>query len=120
MTRTREARRCAWGGCRARALTGEHYCRAHRDRAGTAAVAGQASLPPAEEIAVIRTMIARTAALNALEEDPGKSALTVARLIEALVRLLRAQQLIAGEPDDPVEAMMYDVLEELGLGPRVW
>lgn len=125
-------RRCARPGCRAWAMRGHEYCRAHRqggreppaidaERLGarleervTAVLlqAGQA-LPLDDEISALRLVLAR---VLAAEDDPQRLAASIPRIVDAVVRAVRAQRALSGAQAEGLTEALTQVLLELGLG----
>lgn len=134
-------RHCAHPGCRAWAVRGEDLCRAHlggrtindgapvserlspRTRAVlderieevVARFARDANLEReslSEEIGALRVLLAR---LLAEEEDPARLATSIPRVVDAVVRAVRAQRAIGGEMADSLSGAVTQVLIELGL-----
>jgi hypothetical protein len=136
-------RRCEYPGCRAWAVRGEGLCRAHLGRGRRSAITGKpdderlsprvravleqridevvsrfvsdASLEReslTEEIGALRVVLAR---LLVEEDDPTRLALSIPRVVDAVVRAIRAQRSISGEMADSLTAAVTQVLIELGL-----
>lgn len=131
-------RHCARPGCRAWAMRGREYCRAHeptRDRAGPAAESAPPLSPAfrelieqrvsellaqpgyeeslAEEIGALRLVLAR---VLAEEDDPARLAASIPRIVDAVVRAVRTQRTLAAGTAEGLTAAMTQVLLELGLG----
>lgn len=126
-----QGRRCSYPGCRAWAMRGHDRCRAHRGGAReppvredvlrarveerVAAVLGQAggagSL--AEEIGALRLVLAR---VLAEEDDPARLARSIPRIVDAVVRAVRAQRALSGAQAEGLTEALTQVLLELGLG----
>jgi hypothetical protein len=53
-------------------------------------------------------------------DDLTRVAGTVARLSEALVKAVRAQHVLSGAPDDPVQSTLERLLAEVGLESDDW
>src|SRR5690606_22687257 len=134
---------CARSGCRAWAMRGREYCRAHqtqRDRAGPSTdpvtpsgddapsdryrsiverrvldLLGPA--PPegslAEEIGALRLVLARV--LEA-EDDPARLAASIPRIVDVTVRAVRAQRTLGGATAENLTEALTQVLLEMGLG----
>ena len=47
--------------------------------------------------------------------DPTDLVLPLTRLVDAIVRAIRAQHVLTGDPEDPMQSAMLQVLMELGL-----
>lgn len=69
-----------------------------------------------QEIGALRLMLQRVIAMDALDGDPRDSAPTIARLVDGIVRAVRAQRAISGELADDLSGALTTVLVELGLG----
>ena len=133
-------RRCAHQGCRAWAMRGRETCRVHAGRAGqqgeeTADAAQEpvslspVTLPPellrqiaedgrreslAEEIGALRVVLARLLATRG--DDSARLSQDVPRVVNAIVRAVRVQYLLAGESAGDLTASLTRVLAELGIG----
>lgn len=130
-------RACQRSGCRAWAMRGGEFCRAHQtvlERAingqhGTtddllsrrvasillrAGVPGQDRAPPLDdEIGALRLVLAR---VLESEEDPRRLATSIPRIVDALVRATRAQRQVQGDQAEGLTEALTQVLLELGLG----
>jgi hypothetical protein len=78
------------------------------------AIGGELSL--GQEIGALRLMLHRVIAMDALDGDPRDTAATIARLVDGIVRAVRAQRAISGELADDLSAALTTVLIEMGLG----
>lgn len=126
-----QGRRCAVPGCRAWAMRGHEVCRAHRDW-GREPPAGEAALRArleeriaavlaqaggaqslAEEIGALRLVLAR---VLAEEDDPARLAASIPRIVDAVVRAVRAQRALSGVQAEGLTEALTQVLIELGLG----
>ena len=127
-----QGRRCAHPGCRAWAMRGHDFCRAHRSGAreppspatallrerleeriaATLAQAGSAQ-SLAEEIGALRLVLAR---VLAEEDDPARLATSIPRIVDAVVRAVRAQRALSGVTAEGLTEALTQVLIELGLG----
>ncbi|HLI50300.1 MAG TPA: hypothetical protein VKU87_00805 [Thermomicrobiaceae bacterium] len=146
--------RCARPGCRAWAMRGRSFCRAHRrqeqdgsdaelaDREEGRDPAVFESLPESlispnlvttqvealltkireiegseltlrEEIGVLRLVLAR---VLAEEPDLNRQAASVPRIINTVIRAVRAQRLLAGVKSEAITEALTQILIELGLG----
>lgn len=145
------ARPCLRAGCRAWAMRGREYCRAHlpdddeavyerrlraeefaaRVRGGekgdlvervvgavvdaiaaeTEAGAGNAALEG--EIGALRLVLSRVIAVDALAGEPRDLALTVTRLVDAIVRAIKARHGLAPGDGGALDALTARVLDEL-------
>lgn len=65
-----------------------------------------------EEIGALRVVLAR---LLAEEEDPARLATSIPRVVDAVVRAVRAQRTISGDSADSLTMALTQVLIELGL-----
>ena len=75
------------------------------ERPGEAALEG--------EIGALRLVLSRVIAVDALAGDPRDLALTVTRLVDAIVRAIKARQGLAGADGDALDALTARVLAEL-------
>lgn len=132
-------RRCARAGCRAWSMRGRETCRVHGGRAATAAgdeeeVQEPVSLAPvtlspellrqiaedgrretlAEEIGALRVVLAQLLATTG--DDAARLSQEVPRVVNAIVRAVRAQYLLTGESAGDLTASLTRVLAELGVG----
>lgn len=134
---------CAYPGCRAHAMRGERWCRAHHpglprrggapagnrnayrhglyarwfstaEREQLADVAGLQGLTA--EISVLRVAIARLLAAGDDDLSAAERLAVVARGVDAIGRALRTQRLLSGEHADGLAAALEQVLAELGVG----
>jgi hypothetical protein len=80
------------------------------------AMAAGAGTPLDGEIRALRLILSRVIALDALEGEPREVAQTVTRLVDAIVRAVRAQHGLAADSDDALKALVGSVLAELGMG----
>lgn len=113
-------------------MRGREYCRAHRgwgrepparDEAGlrarleerVAAVLEQAGSAQtlAEEIGALRLVLAR---VLAEEDDPERLASSIPRIVDTVVRAVRAQRALSGAMAENLTEALTQVLIELGLG----
>ncbi len=69
-----------------------------------------------QEIGALRVVLQRVIAMDALEGDPTKTATTVARLVDSLVRAVKMQRALEGELADDLAGALTTVLIEMGLG----
>jgi hypothetical protein len=69
-----------------------------------------------EEIATLRNTLRRVVAEAALSDDLTKSAGTIARLSEALIKAVRAHHVLSGAPQDALQSTVDALLEDAGLG----
>ncbi len=132
-------RRCEHPGCRAWAMRSERLCRAHLPRnqvdlvdakppirersvlerrvddvvARVASEAGLERASLADEIGALRLVLAR---LLAEEEDATRLATSIPRVVDAVVRAVRAQRAISGETAESLTSAVTQVLIDLGLG----
>lgn len=130
-------RRCAKPGCRAWAMRGATYCRAHRPdlpptrrkrngREGPLEgfygelftqeelldLAGAAARPSlTDEISMLKVLIRRVVAR---EEDPNILS-KVGRAVEQLTKAWRLQRTISGDAAEGLAAAMAQVLDEVSL-----
>ncbi|MEZ4568723.1 MAG: hypothetical protein R2849_00005, partial [Thermomicrobiales bacterium] len=68
------------------------------------------------EIGALRIVLNRVIAMDALDGDPAKTAATVARLVDSLVRAVKMQRALQGELADDLAGALTTVLIEMGLG----
>ena len=132
-----QSRACQRAGCRAWAMRGGDFCRAHQsvlDRAvnGTAGstdelvsrriasillragVPDQDRAPPLDdEIGALRLVLAR---VLETEDDPRRLAATIPRIVDALVRATKTQRQVQGDQAEGLTEALTQVLLELGLG----
>ncbi len=54
--------------------------------------------------------------MDALDGDPAKTAATVARLVDSLVRAVKMQRALEGDLADDLAGALTTVLIEMGLG----
>ncbi len=132
-------RRCEFPGCRAWAMREERLCRAHLPRhfappsderhpsrerseierrvdAIVSRVASETGLEReslADEIGALRVVLAR---LLTEEEDATRLATSIPRVVDAVVRAVRAQRAISGEVAESLTGAVTQVLMDLGLG----
>jgi len=141
----KQARRCERVGCRAWAVRGESLCYAHLTQAARpprdCAEDGRAVISPrlhdaletrleelvsryvgdadlereslAEEIGALRIVLAR---LLAEEESASRLATSIPRVVDAVVRAVRAQRSMSGALAESLTDAVTQVLLELGLG----
>jgi hypothetical protein len=131
------SRACQRTGCRAWAMRGGEFCRAHQtvlDRAVDrqngvtdelvsrriasillrAGVPEQERAPPLDdEIGALRLVLAR---VLETEDDPRRLATSIPRIVDALVRATRAQHQVQGDQAEGLTEALTQVLLELGLG----
>lgn len=134
-------KRCIHQGCRAWAMRGRETCRMHGGQPGPQGQEGDADatqepvalapvlLPPellrqiaeqgrreslAEEIGALRVVLARLLATTG--DDSARLSQEVPRVVNAIVRAVRAQYLLAGESAGDLTASLTRVLAELGVG----
>jgi hypothetical protein len=69
-----------------------------------------------QEIGALRVVLQRVIAMDGLDGDPTKTAATVARLVDSLVRAVKMQRALEGELADDLAGALTTVLIELGLG----
>lgn len=69
-----------------------------------------------QEIGALRIVLQRVIAMDALDGDPTKTAATVARLVDSLVRAVKMQRALEGELADDLAGALTTVLIEMGLG----
>lgn len=138
---SKESRRCARHGCRAWAMRGELFCRAHRPTAGESQgveqttsgtrdpfyndvfseeeledIARQLESPQRSlemEVAVMRVMIRRVMERIG-EEDPLKTLPLIRQGVDAICRALRTERVLAGESADSLAAAFAVALREIG------
>lgn len=79
-----------------------------------AAIGGDLSLE--QEIGALRLVLQRVIAMDALDGDPRDIAPTITRLVDGIVRAVRAQRTVSGELADDLSAALTTVLIEMGLG----
>jgi hypothetical protein len=132
-----EGRACQRAGCRAWAMHGYEFCRAHQtvleraiDRQPwsvdeltsrriasillRAGVPDQDRAPPLDdEIGALRLVLAR---VLETEDDPRRLASSIPRIVDALVRATRAQRQVQGDQAEGLTEALTQVLIELGLG----
>lgn len=140
-----QRRHCEHPGCRAWAKRGQTLCYAHftqraRQRQANAADTPTAELDGAraaldqrieeavsrfaaeanleretlsEEIGALRIVLAR---LLAEEDDPARLATSIPRVVDAVVRAVRAQHALTGEMAEGLSGAVTQILVELGLG----
>lgn len=72
--------------------------------------------PLAGEIQALRLILARMLALDALAGEPREVAQTATRLVDTIVRAVRAQHGLTGDDADGVRALVTATLTEMGLG----
>ena len=68
------------------------------------------------EIGALRVVLNRVIAMDALDGDPAKTAATVARLVDSLVRAVKMQRALQGDLADDLAGALTTVLIEMGLG----
>jgi hypothetical protein len=133
-------RRCAHQGCRAWAMRGQEACRVHSRRAGISGheeespieepiALAPVPLPPelerliaergrgenlAAEIGALRVVLAQL--LATAGGDAGRLSQDVPRVVNAIVRAVRVQYLLAGESAGDLTASLTRILAELGVG----
>jgi hypothetical protein len=69
-----------------------------------------------QEIGALRIVLSRVIAMDALDGDPAKTAATVARLVDSLVRAVKMQRALQGDLADDLADALTTVLIEMGLG----
>ncbi len=133
------SRPCAHSGCRAWAMRGRAFCRAHeRDEPAVEPSAGggteeqrfyrelldrrmaeaRAGLPAGgeatleEEIRLLRLVLAK---VLAEAESPAQLASSVPRLADAVVRAVRAQRALSGEMARDLTESVTRILLEMGM-----
>jgi hypothetical protein len=112
-------------------MRGGDYCWAHRPgereppaasevlrariEERVAAVLAQAGNPQplTEEIGALRLVLAR---VLAEEDDPGRLASSIPRIVDTVVRAMRAQHALSGAMAEHLTEALTQVLLELGLG----
>lgn len=141
----KQGRRCEHAGCRAWAVRGKTLCYAHLTRnlrmSEPDSSTGRFTKPPrtratleqridevvsryaadtgfereslADEISALRLVLAR---LLAEEEEPARLATSIPRVVDAVVRAVRAQRVISGAMAEGFTEAVTQVLVELGLG----
>jgi hypothetical protein len=65
------------------------------------------------EIGALRLVLSRVIAVDALAGEPRDLALTVTRLVDAIVRAIKAREGLAGDGADGLDALTVRVLDEL-------
>jgi len=68
------------------------------------------------EIGALRIVLNRVIVMDALDGDPAKTAATVARLVDSLVRAVKMQRALKGDLTDDLADALTTVLIEMGLG----
>lgn len=68
------------------------------------------------EIGALRMILRRVIAVDALDGDPKETAATVARLVDAIVRAVKAERAISGSLANDLSDALTTVLIEMGLG----
>jgi hypothetical protein len=83
------------------------------------AVGGE-RVPLEGEIRALRLILSRVIALDALEGEPREVAQTVTRLVDTIVRAVRAQHGLVGDGADgelaALAALVSSVMDEIGMG----
>lgn len=69
-----------------------------------------------DEIGALRIILKRVIAMDALDGDPRETAATVTRLVDSIVRAVRAQRALSGDLANDLTAALTTVLLEMGLG----
>lgn len=69
-----------------------------------------------DEIGALRIVLQRVIAMDALHGEPRETAATVARLVDSIVRAVRAQRALSGDLADDLASALTTVLIEMGLG----
>ena len=84
----------------------------------TAMTAGGERVPLDGEIRALRLILSRVIAVDALEGEPRELAQTITRLVDTIVRAVRAQHGLTGAGDDvdSLKALVGSVLDEIGMG----
>ena len=136
-----DSRRCAMPGCRAWAMRGQLFCRAHKPSAQESEREGQASaktphrfyagvfsqeeqeeiarqlespqLSLEMEVAVMRIMIRRVME-HVGEEDPIKALPLLRQGVDTICRALRTERVLAGEASESLAEAMATALREIG------
>jgi hypothetical protein len=81
------------------------------------AIAGcAAELSLEQEIGVLRLILLRVIAMDALDGDPESVARTATRLVETIVRAVRMQHALTGAQAGSLADALATILTELGLG----
>ena len=139
-------RRCARSGCRAWAVRGTAYCRWHQGDAGFGgenprgvvgeSADGYGGLGPAieerladvlvmltghgetgdlldEAIAALRVVLAK---VLAEEQDAGRLATSIPRIVDSVVRAVRARRAVSGAVAEDLTEALTQILIELGVG----
>lgn len=75
-----------------------------------------AELSLEQEIGALRLMLQRVIVMDALDGDPRDTVTTITRLVDSIVRAVRAQRAISGELADDLADALTTVLVELGMG----
>ena len=68
------------------------------------------------EIGALRIILNRVIAMDALDGDPTKTAATVSRLVDSLVRAVKMQRALQGDLADDLAGALTTVLIDMGLG----
>lgn len=132
-----QSRACQRAGCRAWAMRGGEFCRAHqtvleravgRQNGSTdellsrriasillrTGVPDQERAPPLDdEIGALRLVLAR---VLESEDDPRQLATSIPRIVDALVRATRVQRQVQGDQAEGLTEALTQVLLELGMG----
>src|SRR5690606_19249451 len=67
-----------------------------------------------QEIGALRIILNRVIAMDALEGDPAKTAVTVARLADSIVRAVKMQRALSGDLADDLAGALTTALIEMG------
>ncbi len=112
-------------------MRGHDYCRAHRpgerepseasgalrarieERIAAALEQAGSAQPLAEEISALRLVLAR---VLAEQDDPERLATSIPRIVDTVVRAMRAQHALSGAMAEHLTEALTQVLVELGLG----
>lgn len=113
----REERVAAFNALVTQGAEGDLVARAVRAVVG-AMTAGAAEAPLDGEIRALRLILSRVIALDALEGEPREVAQTVTKLVDTIVRAVRAQHGLVGDDGDALQALVAAALDELGLGAQ--
>jgi hypothetical protein len=68
------------------------------------------------EIGALRVVLQRVMAVDALDGDPQATAATVTRLVDSIVRAIKAQRQLSGGATDDIANAITTMLIEMGLG----
>ena len=81
-----------------------------------AIVAAGRDLSLEEAIGALRLVLRRVVAIDALNADPRHVAMTMARLVEVIVRTIRMQHTLSGTLSGGLSDAITQLLTEIGLG----